>query len=263
MLSWVGGKSAHVPRILAALPPVVHTYHEPFLGGGSVLEAVLRSGRVQGNVYASDANPKLIALFRAVKDDVDTLISELTDLRRNTTSAAFYKARDRFNAAPTAALFLYLNKLGFRGLYRENRAGNFNVPFGNYSKPRVFDTGKLRELSELYRRYDVRFSCQPWQAALCNAMGDGQACVYLDPPYVKLSATTFVAYTAGGFSAAEGKALQDAMQGAQALVVYSNHDTPEVLAALQGWTIERFSARRSIHSKDPSKCTMELLAVNR
>jgi len=262
LLHWVGGKGASVARILDKLPLVIHEYHEPFLGGGAVLEAVLRSGRVRGAVHASDLNAKLVAVFLAVKTDPDGLIAALEHLALDVSAEAYYAARARFNAAPTPALFVYLNKLCFRGLYRENMAGEFNVPFGNYKTPKVVDPAAVRQLAELYRLHDVRFAVRPWEDALAAPLADPRACVFLDPPFAKLAPTTFVAYTSGGFGPADGTRLLARVREARARVVFCNHDVPEVVTALAGWDVERFSARRAIHCKRPGSRAWELLASN-
>jgi DNA adenine methylase len=245
--------------ILECLPAQIDDYYEPFVGGGSVLEAVLRSGRVRGKVRVGDINGKLVNTYIAVKDDVVGLIKQLRELN-DYSETAYYAARQKFNDAPTPALFIYLNKVGFRGLYRENSAGKFNVPYGNYKNPGIFDEHYLKELSELYRRYDVEFVCASWQATVLP-MKQGDV-VYLDPPYVKLNATTFTAYMADGFGSAESKELIRWMLSSPAGILYSNHATPEVKGLLSGWVIKSFEARRAIHSKDPSSTATEILAFN-
>jgi DNA adenine methylase len=227
-LKWVGGKTQILDEVLSLFPAEIATYHEPFLGGGSVLLALLskvRAGEIilNGTVNASDANPRLIALYKHLQEDPETLITSLKGLVDSYMRAAkhlpqmiyrgpktpeeaatsqesfYYWTRSRFNAGAegveAAAMFLFLNKTCFRGLYREGPNG-FNVPFGHYANPSVYDAEELLHISEIIQ--GVTFTCCDFSAAL-SIVNAGDF-VYLDPPYAPESATSFVGYTDHGFS---------------------------------------------------------------
>ena len=260
-LKWVGGKGAIAEQILERLPEHIEDYCEPFLGGGSILEALLESGSLRGRVVVGDLNRKLIDTYLAVKNDVEQLIADLETVSADVTEEGYYKARTLFNTAPTPALFIYLNKVGFRGLYRENASGVFNVPYGHYKNPTVFDAGYLRRLSGLYNAHKVSFVCTTWQETVKSLTK--KSVVYLDPPYVKLLATTFTEYSAGGFGDAASNDLINWMKTSEAFILYSNHATTEMVGLLQGWNVHTFEARRAIHSKDPSSTAAEILASNK
>lgn len=259
-LTWAGGKRQLVGQILGRAPERFGGYFEPFLGGGAALVAVLESGRARGRVRAGDANAKLIAVYTAIRDDVEGLVTALHSLAPGALDQeTYYQRRAEFNARPTPALFMYLNAACYRGLYRENASGGFNVPFGS---PKSFspDAANLRALSDLFRSHGVEFVAGPWQETVAGASpGDF---VYCDPPYTPLNKGSFTTYVAGGFGPAEHAALVAWMRSTPAGVLYSDHDTPEVVAALgEGWRVDRVSARRAINSKRPEARCDEILAL--
>lgn len=200
LLKWVGGKSKIVRDIINSFPKKMNDYHEPFLGGGSVLFAILASDIViDGLIKASDINPHLINFYISVRDDPYKLSEELRHLvddpKNETPEAYYYYLRERFNKAPSPALFLFLNRTCFKGLYRESKRG-FNAAYGHYKKPLFPSYKQILETSKLIQR--VQFEHQDYERSIsCVKKGDF---VYLDPPYVPLSKTaSFVNYVADGF----------------------------------------------------------------
>ncbi|MCA9571996.1 MAG: Dam family site-specific DNA-(adenine-N6)-methyltransferase, partial [Myxococcales bacterium] len=232
-LKWAGGKARLAPKICAAFEnPAVGTYIEPFAGAGAVALYRLHRGTV-GEVVLSDVNAKLIALHEAVRDDVDGVLHELSLLPDADWRERYYEVRDRFNAGPHtgpahAARFIWLNRAGFNGLYRENRKGELNVPVGRYTRLSLPDEAHLRGVSGLLK--GVTLLSTDFRAAIARA-GKGDQ-VYCDPPYVPLSSTaSFTSYSRSPFGPREQRALaitarEAAVRGAK--VVLSNHDTPHV-----------------------------------
>jgi DNA adenine methylase len=291
VLKWVGGKTQIIDEVLGLFPAEMANYHEPFLGGGSVLLALLASVEagtrtIYGTVFASDLNPNLIALYKNIQSRPDEFIQETRALieafskctgsivnRKPTTAeeastspeSYYYWIRTRFNAlkgaerhgAAASAMMLFLNKTCFRGVYRENRGGGFNVPYGNYKDPSILEEAHIREVSRLIQ--PVVFTCCGFVEAL-TSVGDDDF-VYLDPPYAPENETSFVSYTAGGFDLDAHKQLflLCANMGAQMLM--SNADVPLVTEAFPGpaYTTKKISCRRAIHSKEPDARTNEVL----
>ena len=289
-LKWVGGKTQILDEVLSLFPSELATYHEPFLGGGSVLLALLskvRAGEIilNGAVHASDANPRLISLYKHLQEDPETLITSLKALVDSYVRAGqhqpqmvyrgpktpeegatsqesfYYWTRSRFNAdaesVEAAAMFLFLNKTCFRGLYREGPKG-FNVPFGHYANPSVYDADELLAVSELIQ--GVVFTCCDFSAAL-SAVNAGDF-VYLDPPYAPESATSFVGYTDHGFSLEMHNALFNAIRALPTRFLMSNADVPLVTEAFAGYQKKVISVRRAINSKKPESRTKEVLVSN-
>lgn len=292
-LKWVGGKTQILEDVLGLFPTEIRDYYEPFVGGGSVLIGLLervRQGsiRVTGTIRASDKNSALIGLYKAVQSAPDALLLELKrlveefskcgtgEVNRSPTSLTeaqtspesyYYWVRAKFNTTgagiPNAAMFLFLNKTCFRGLYREGPRG-FNVPFGNYKNPTVFEEEHIRQLSTLLQ--PVVFTECSFQEALRNVVaGDF---VYMDPPYAPESGTSFVGYVADGFSAETHTELFEAcksMQQKGVALLLSNADVQTVRGAFVEpvFVTRVISCRRAIHSKKPGSKTNEVLITSR
>jgi DNA adenine methylase len=251
-LKWVGGKRRLLPTLRSFLPSDLRTrrYVEPFLGGGAMFFAL----RPQ-HAAISDLNFDLVETYRVVRDETEDLVDRLDQLERAHSADAFYAARDRYNARPRiraferAALFIYLNKTCFNGLYRVNRAGLFNAPIGRYAKPCIVDAPRLRAAAAALRDVDLR--CAGFSDTL-ERISEGDF-VYLDPPYVPLSRTkSFVAYDAAGFTQDDQVRLAVTFRELHrrgAKVMMSNADAPLVHALYEGFDIQRVLAPRAINSR--------------
>ena len=170
-----------------------------------------------------------------------------------------------------AAMFIYLNRTGFNGLYRLNRDGDFNVPAGRYHNPRICDADHLRTVARVLRGRGVTIDRRPFDEALERA-GAGDF-VYCDPPYAPLSVTSqFAHYTAGGFTPLDHVRLHQAVVDAAArgaLIVMSNSSAPQITAAYTGYAarraglrVERVPARRAINSRAASRGPVDELIIS-
>lgn len=292
-LKWVGGKTQILDSVLDLFPNDVQNYHEPFVGGGSVLLAFLEavhSKRIilHGTVYASDLNSNLIALYTNVQSHCEDLIRELrvletefsacgdTDINRNAKTleealtsqeSYYYWIRYRFNMLPTeerttshaSAMMLFLNKTCFRGVYREGPHG-FNVPFGHYKNPTVLDEDHLRAVSNLIK--DVVFTCQSFVESLIDL--NENDFVYLDPPYAPESNKSFVGYTADGFDTDDHTTLFTLCNDMTTRFLMSNANVQLVRDSFpeDRYQVKIISCRRAIHSKNPESRTNEVLITN-
>jgi DNA adenine methylase len=260
-LRWAGGKRRLLPALLAARPTDFGGYFEPFVGGGALLFALPPSSRRVVN----DANAQLVAAYRVLRDDTDTLVRALRVHAADTSKDAYLRLRasEPHDAVGIAARFIALNRLSFNGLYRVNRAGRYNVPWGALANPTVCNEELLRADAASLAGVEVR--CGSFADAVADAVaGDF---VYLDPPYIPASATSsFTAYAAEGFGLTEQRQLAEVIADLDARSVHvmlSNSDTPvtrEVFAALQLHTV---SVRRSISAKASARGTVtEVIGVN-
>lgn len=295
-LKWVGGKTQILDEVLAKFPQTIQNYYEPFLGGGSVLLGFLsqvhqKKIHLTGQVYASDLNSNLIGVYQNVQGKPEELITEVkrlqdeskkaigTEVNRKATTleeaftspeSYYYWTRAKFNSLTTqerasvegSALFLFLNKTCFRGVYREGPRG-FNVPYGNYTNPTILDEVHIRAVSILIQR--VVFQVSSFQDVLTNPIeGDF---VYLDPPYAPETTTSFVGYTADGFGA-ENHTKLFSMCGQlntnRVRFLMSNADVKLVKDSfpLPTYRTDILSCRRAIHSKNPESKTNEVLIRN-
>jgi DNA adenine methylase len=198
-LKWAGGKRQILPRLLKVAPRDIATYYEPFVGGGALFFALADRGLFRRAVLG-DQNQELIVCYRALQADVDGVIRELRKLRASKDE--YYRVRDiepgGLAPAVRAARTIYLNKVGFNGLYRVNSRGKFNVPMGRSKRPNFCDEGRLKAVHEALNRTDVQLLHGDFDATVQDAGEDDF--VYFDPPYVPLSATSnFTAYAQNRF----------------------------------------------------------------
>lgn len=295
-LKWVGGKTQIIGDVLELFPKTMNNYYEPFLGGGSVLLALLtykRNGsiKVSGKIYASDLNSNLIGLYKNIQCDPDGLIAEVKKLsdefskckgtlvNRNPNTfeegitspeSFYYWIRSTFNRLSKeertslvgSAMLLFMNKTCFRGVYREGPKG-FNVPFGHYKNPSILDKEHIKEVSLLLK--DVVFTNCSFNDALSKITGNDF--VYLDPPYAPENETSFVSYTSDGFNLDNHKALFKLcadMKGKNVKLLMSNAEVKLVKDVFQSptFTTKIISCRRAIHSKEPGTRTNEVLIMN-
>jgi len=255
-LKWAGGKNQLLPAILPRFPDRIRIYYEPFVGGGAVFFALASEGRI-GEAVLGDMNRDLIETYRVVRDDVETLVEALAELAPHATSSERYyevRAVDPCSLEPVgrAARFIFLNKTCFNGLYRVNRSGRFNVPFGRYKRPRVLDEAALHRASRALTRADL--VVEDFETTVA-AVGPGDA-VYFDPPYAPASETAcFTSYHRSPFGPLEHERLRRVycacwQQGAVA--VLSNSDTPFTQDLYRGLEFETVFAQRAIN-RDPNR----------
>jgi len=233
ILKWAGGKARLAPQIAEAFGGgCAGTYFEPFVGSAAVYLYLRETGRVRRAVL-SDANDKLVAVHRAVRDDVEGVLDALRGLPSEDWRDRYYDVRESYNRGPFegalhAARFVWLNRAGYNGLYRENRKGEFNVPCGKYAQLKLPEPDHFRAVSRLLG--DAKIRCAPF-AEVIGIAREGDH-VYCDPPYVPLSETAcFTGYCSLPFDLREQRRLALAARKAAfhgAVVVLSNHDLPVV-----------------------------------
>lgn len=260
ILKWVGGKTQLLDTILNKIPDKIDNYHELFLGGGSVILALLESDKQIKHLYAYDINKALIYLYKNIQSNDsfwETFIM-FKDKMKNSENKKeiFYEYRTLFNQSePTSieasALFLILNKTCFRGLYREGPNG-FNVPYGHYKTfPEILNKESYLRMKQLIK--DVEFIHTSYQ----NVKVKKNDFVYADPPYYD----TFVGYNKNGFNEEEHIKLFNYLKNLKCSFMMSNSNTEKVKEVFKCYQIELVDARRAINSKNPAAKTTELLVL--
>jgi len=208
-LKWAGGKGQLLAEIEKRLPNElrngqIDTYVEPFVGGGAVFFHIAKNYPQIKHFYLFDVNEDLVNCYKEIKDNTKSLIRQLQRLEnkflpldKEERKRFFYEIRTQFNRDRQAAKLIFLNKTCYNGLYRVNKKGRFNVPFGDYKNPRICDAKNLSSVAVILERAEV----------ICGDFTESDHCidedtfVYFDPPYRPLSPTaSFTSYSKDSFS---------------------------------------------------------------
>ncbi len=253
-LKWVGGKGQLLPKLIARVDEAgaFGRYHEPFVGGGALFFELQRTNRLpRAKSYLSDNNDRLIETYSAVQSDVERLITLLERHKARHSEDYFYQVRSKVPGDPLAraARIIFLNKTCYNGLYRENRKGQFNAPFGRYKNPAICDADNLRAVAKALRR--AKLECRHF-----DVMGKHVAkndLVYFDPPYHPVSKTaSFTSYDKSGFGEDSQRLLAKDFADLSARgvkVLLSNSMTDLIRELYRDFTIEEVLARRNVNSR--------------
>jgi len=226
-LKWAGGKLQLIEQFENLFPHNFRNYYEPFVGSGAVFFYV-KSKLKPNKVILSDTNEELINCFVVVRDKPSELIELLLKHRKKHSKEYYYAVRsiksDRLDSVNRAARLIYLNKTCFNGLYRVNSKGQFNVPFGDYENPSIFDKNTVFQASRVLQ--GVHLQVMTFEKVLDFAGKDDF--VYFDPPYIPLSKTSsFTRYSKSDFSMKEQKQLSEVfgiLDSRGCFVMLSNSD---------------------------------------
>jgi len=300
LLKWVGGKTQIIEKLVAAFPTEIQDYHEIFLGGGSVLLAILalqKEGRIliRGKIHAYDINEPLIYTYKNIQtqhhlvyDAVQFLIDSFYEcgnsdnINRNPVSIEqakeckenyYYWIRSRYNGMADkksimgSAMFLFLNKTCFRGVFRVGPNG-FNVPYGHYAHPEIVNRDHLEEIHRWIQ--GVVFECCDFSLSMAKPFGAADF-IYLDPPYAPETATSFVGYTENGFPLEKHTALFRRLHECSGdggrthpKWLMSNADVDLVRQHFpkETYLVDSIVCKRAIHSKKPDTKAKEVLVKN-
>lgn len=284
-VKWAGGKTQLLPEIRKHYPHRIKKYCEPFVGGGAVLFDVLQKCHPE-EVLINDVNAELINVYSHVKSNVRMLSNELICLQnqyllksQEERKLFFIEKRNSFNSLDInggkreklekAALFIFLNKTCFNGLYRVNKKGEFNVPFNNAKNPLICDEENLKACSELLQNVQMKAG----DYSDCKNFIDSETFVYLDPPYRPLTQTSaFTSYSENQFSDKEqielGKFITE-ISNKGAKVLASNSDPKNTNKEddffdnlYSNFEIERISASRMINSNAKKRGAISELLIS-
>ncbi len=252
IVKWAGGKTRLLDQLRSRVPSDVRTYAEPFAGGAALFFALADDpSRTFERAVLADQNEDLVACYRAVRDDVDAVIEALAGFRHDEDE--YYRVRDEdprtLTDAARGARLIFLNRTCFNGLWRVNRSGKFNVPFGRYTNPRIVDAEGLRAASAALARAEVLTADF---ADVTRSLGPGDF-VYFDPPYVPVSKTaSFTSYAKGGFGPDDQRRLADELarlRTAGVAAVLSNADTALTRDLYRDFAVHLVTSARAINSR--------------
>ena len=274
LVKWVGGKRQLLGTIVPKLKSLADfnsaAYFEPFFGGGAVLFELAPK-----RAFASDINVGLVNLYHSVRAQPNDLFSALVVLQEKYNALPsmemkqnFYaEQRQLFNSSDRiglemAARFVFLNKAGFNGMYRENAQGGFNIPFGKRDKLSLGSKGNLLGISELLA--GVNLELQDYAQTVQPAkQGD---VVYFDPPYIPLTATSsFTTYTSEGFDDNDQVRLRDlalALTAKGVRVLLSNSSAPRVSELYAGFQVTPIKASRNISATSSGRVRVDEFLIS-
>lgn len=243
--------------ILSRFPSQFGTLIEPFAGGAAVS---LASGR--DRIVLNDINPELIITYEMVAFKLSQVISQLNAWGTSREDYLAIRSMTWTSMMPVqiAARFIYLNKLGVKGLYRVNKKGGFNTPYDHTaSGKRIVDLPTLQAASEIFQRIEI--SCGHYSRVMDRALpGD---LIFCDPPYVPFSKNGFVNYSATGFSEDDHRELAECVKRCRARgvhVILTNSDTPLVRELYKDLPIIEIITKNSMNtSKAGDKSYVELM----
>jgi DNA adenine methylase len=288
IIKWVGGKTQIIDKVVGQFPIEINNYREIFLGGGSVLLALLsyvKSGiiTIRGNIYAYDLNEPLIYMYKNIQTQHNELYTVLQQIITEFNACGegeiktideakenyYYWIRSQYNKLEDkntivgSAMFIFLNKTCFRGVFRVGPYG-FNVPYGHYNNPEIINKAHLDEIHILLQ--PVIFECCDFSESLIRQ--EPADFVYLDPPYAPTNnegKKSFVGYTEKGFTIEHHMQLFKLIHGIkQTKLMMSNAD---VKLVQENFTNEKYKiisilCRRSINSKNPESKAKEIIIMN-
>lgn len=285
-IKWAGGKSQLLHEIRKYYPfdEKINRYCEPFVGAGAVLFDVLNSFDLK-EVYISDINKEAINSYKVIRDDVENLIelleefqNEYKDLTHEERKVIYYKNREEFNrlkvlknsdSLKRAALFIFLNKTGFNGLYRENMRGLFNVPIGSYKNPKILDKENILNVNKKLQNVEIIHG----DYKKSSDFTDNNTFVYFDPPYRPIKPTSnFTSYSKDSFTDEDQIELAEffkKMDKKSAHLLLSNSDPKNYDLnddffddLYKGFNIKRVKASRTINSNKNERGQIYEVLIN-
>lgn len=267
-VKWAGGKGQLLEKLGDRVPNTYNKYYEPFIGGGALL-----LNQRPNIARVNDINMQLINTYLQLKNDARGVIRKIQSLDQQPCDKDFYlQVREQYNQkisngeldVECAALFIWINKHCFNGLYRVNSKGLFNVPYNNKTNGVSMNEANLMSIGYYLTHNDVQITCLDFEE-VCEDVVSGDF-VYFDSPYVPISETSsFVDYTKDGFTYEDHKRLSllfRELDKRGAKVMLSNHNVPLVHELYDGFLIEEVDVRRSINSNAQKRDGKEVIIRN-
>ena len=261
VLKWVGGKRQLISDIEPLIPKKISTYVEPFVGGGAVLFHLQPKKAI-----INDFNKELMNVYQLIKDNPNELIKVLKEHKELNSEDYFYEIRsldrrddfENLSSVQKAGRIIYLNKTCYNGLFRVNRAGFFNTPYGKYKNPSIVNEVTIKAISNYFNSANIKFLTGDYKEAL-KSLRRG-AFVYFDPPYMPISSSSsFTGYTEHGFDYEKQVELRDEclkLHDRGVKFLQSNSYSPEILELYSDqkvFNIEIVKAKRSINSQSDKR----------
>lgn len=296
ILKWVGGKGQIIDKLIKQLPDKkINNYHELFVGGGSFLIMMLWAKEkkyitIDGNINVYDLNEALIETYNNIKNNKNELYERIKQIEEEFNSCEidgdvkrkpvnkedamtskesyYYWIRKQYNelsdksTIESSSYFIFLNKTGFRGMYREGPNG-YNIPYGNYKNPKILEKNEIDYISKLIK--NVNFYNSDFSKSIENIQEENNF-IYLDPPYAPENDKSFVGYTKDGFDIKQHELLFELTKkiSDKNMIMMSNANVKLIRDNLSpdDYKYEVVSCRRAINSKNPGAKTEEVIITN-
>lgn len=257
-LKWAGGKSKNAKQLVELAPPFTGRYFEPFMGSAAVFFELSPRG-----ASLSDENLELVICFKQIASEPEKVMALLDEMPNNRDFYNEIRAQevDELTNNERAARVIYLNKTGFRGLWRVNKKGKFNVPYGEYERP-YYNSRTLLNASKALQGVDI--SHRDFSESLKKTKKEDW--VYLDPPYIPVGQySDFKRYTSGQFRKEDQERLAEAMHEASERGVYitmTNSDTSLTRKMFRGFNMFSMTTRRDINLEADKRTSSDLIFTN-
>ena len=279
-----GGKGRVLKKIVSNFANYDDCYVEPFIGGGAILFDLQPK-----NAIISDINKDLINVYLMVKNNINELLKILKQISKEYLSKNnddrkiyYYSKKDEYNKIKyfdekineknhiirikCASLFMFLNRTGFNGMYRENQSGKYNIPFGKYKNPTIANEDLLNNVSKYLNDNNIEIFCQSYEATLeyvnNKYENDKNVLIYLDPPYYPSDSSKFTTYTKHKFHIREQEELSKIYSNQKYSTYLSNSNCDEIKELYKDYKILTIDVLRSISAKKSSRgIKQELLII--
>lgn len=265
-IKWAGGKTQLVDRLMEKMPQSFNTYYEPFIGGGALFFAVSPK-----KAHINDYSKEVATAYRVIKEDPTELIKKLINMEfrhKENPHNFYYEMRDLdrkdfwsyVDKQTMAARFIYLNKTCYNGLYRLNKKGKFNTPFGKKEEVKLFDMENVMQIYNFLSRNNIKITNLDFEEAVKDAVaGD---LIFFDPPYDPITETSFTSYSAEGFGKEDqirlAKLAKD-LKDRGCYVILTNHDTEFIRELYKDFKIEVVTVKRAINSNASNREGKEII----
>jgi len=264
-VKWAGGKRQYIKTILEMAPKKFDRYYEPFVGGGAVLFALNHSSSV-----INDINTHLIHTYKIIKNQPLELMNIINKYDRIILDNEKYKEiRSLYNShienkiynIETAALFIFLNKHAFNGLFRVNSKGLFNVPWNKKERLKSYNEDNIFEISNYLQSIDIR--CEDFESSLFDI--EQNDFVFFDSPYAPLNNNSFTAYDKTGFKVGEHVRLSEVFKSltdSGIKCMLTNHNTELIQELYKDFKKVEINVKRNINSDATKRIGKELIITN-
>jgi len=305
ILKWVGGKSQIMTELIQHIPKQIDTYYELFIGGGSVLIELLElteNDKISiNNFIINDINTELINLYKNIMSKYNELIDDLNLLSKEFKALPYIKTEKKKKITPPenkeecanrkvfyywvrkeynklkkedstdndikkSSYFIFLNKVGFRGLYRENTKSEFNVSYGNYKNPKILNKQIIKRLNYLFNKYNVKFVNLSFEKIFIDRFElKNNDFIYIDPPYYPINDSSFTAYSESNFKLDQHTdliKLLENINNKEVKFLMSNSYTKWIIKNTNKYNTKKIKCKRLINSKKPNSTEFEILVYN-